>query len=68
VAATIAALEGLDLLVFTGGIGEHDAMVRAAICDGLLSWLACPVRVLPAEEELQIARRTWELAKEIHVD
>jgi acetate kinase len=38
VAAMIAALDGVDLLVFTGGIGEHDAEVRAAICSGL-SWL-----------------------------
>jgi acetate kinase len=38
VAAMIAALDGVDLLVFTGGIGEHDAMVRATICGGL-SWL-----------------------------
>jgi acetate kinase len=27
-----AALEGLDAVVFTGGIGEHDAKVRAAVC------------------------------------
>jgi acetate kinase len=31
----IAALDGVDLLVFTGGIGENDAEVRAAICGGL---------------------------------
>jgi acetate kinase len=31
----IAILGGLDLLVFTGGIGEHDALVRASICRGL---------------------------------
>jgi acetate kinase len=37
VAAMIAALGGLDLLVFTGGIGENDAEARAAICAGL-SW------------------------------
>ncbi len=30
-----AALGGLDTLVFTGGIGEHAAPVRARICDGL---------------------------------
>lgn len=34
-AAMIAVLQGIDLLVFTGGIGEHDAEVRAAICAGL---------------------------------
>jgi acetate kinase len=38
VAAMIAALDGVDLLVFTGGIGENDIEARAAICDGL-SWL-----------------------------
>ena len=38
VAAMSAVLGGLDMLVFTGGIGEHDAQVRAAICSGL-SWI-----------------------------
>jgi acetate kinase len=38
VAAMIAVLNGVDLIVFTGGIGEHDASVRAAICGGL-SWI-----------------------------
>ena len=31
----IAALGGLDTLVFTGGIGEHAAQIRAAVCHGL---------------------------------
>jgi acetate kinase len=35
--AFIAILGGLDLLVFTGGIGEHDAIARAQICSGLES-------------------------------
>lgn len=30
-----AALEGLDTLVFTGGIGEHSAIIRERICQGL---------------------------------
>jgi acetate kinase len=33
-----AALGGLDALVFTGGIGEHAAPIRAAIVRGA-SWL-----------------------------
>jgi acetate kinase len=33
--ALIATLGGLDLLAFTGGIGEHDASVRAALSEGL---------------------------------
>jgi acetate kinase len=30
-----AALGGLDMLIFTGGIGEHAAAVRAEVCAGL---------------------------------
>ncbi|HZV54349.1 MAG TPA: acetate kinase, partial [Rhodocyclaceae bacterium] len=33
-----AALGGLDALVFTGGIGEHAAPVRAQVCQAL-GWL-----------------------------
>ena len=35
VGALAAGLGGLDTLVFTGGIGERAAPVRAAICEGL---------------------------------
>ena len=35
IAAMAAVLSGIDTLVFTGGIGEHDSAVRASICDGL---------------------------------
>jgi acetate kinase len=35
IAAMIAALGGIDMLAFTGGIGENDGDVRAAICEGL---------------------------------
>ncbi len=37
-AAMIAALDGIDLIVFTGGIGENDPEARAVICRGL-SWI-----------------------------
>jgi acetate kinase len=78
IAAMAAVLEGLELLVFTGGIGENDARTRAEICAGL-SWLgfdpvsaqesggAQPrgdrprIRVLPANEEEQIARHALAL-------
>ena len=33
--ALVAALGGLDTLVFTAGIGQHSAVIRARICDGL---------------------------------
>jgi acetate kinase len=35
IGALAAALGGLDTLIFTGGIGEHAAAVRAEVCDGL---------------------------------
>lgn len=38
VAAMIAALDGVDLIVFTGGIGENDPEARTVICRGL-SWI-----------------------------
>jgi acetate kinase len=38
IAAMIAVLDGADLIVFTGGIGEHDPQSRAVICRGL-SWI-----------------------------
>jgi len=33
----VAVLDGLDMLVFTGGIGENDAATRAQVCSGLES-------------------------------
>lgn len=77
----VAALGGIDGLVFTGGIGEHAARIRAMIVKGL-SWLGldcdrqrnrrdlpeisspgarAPVYVVPANEELAIARHTLKL-------
>jgi acetate kinase len=35
IGAMAAVLEGIDTLVFTGGIGEHDADVRWEVCRGL---------------------------------
>ena len=38
IGAYLAAMGGADAIVFTGGIGENAADVRARICDGL-QWL-----------------------------
>jgi len=35
IAAYAAVLGGLDMLVFSGGIGEHSAPVRSSVCNGL---------------------------------
>ena len=42
VAAMITVLDGIDLLIFTGGVGEHDAAVRSAIC-ARLAWFGIAV-------------------------
>jgi acetate kinase len=69
IGAYAAELGGLDLLVFTGGIGEHDASMRNKICEGL-DFLGvnsgdparcAKVRVMESQEELQIARITCRL-------
>ena len=72
VAAMGAVLGGLDMLVFTGGIGENDGQVRAKICSGL-SWLGISldkpsnraarsrVLVVESQEDEQIARHAWAL-------
>jgi acetate kinase len=77
IAAMIAVLGGVDMVVFTGGIGENDEVARAMICEGLawagigqpemLSWTVreivsgSNVCVLPSQEDEQIARHTWSL-------
>jgi acetate kinase len=48
IAALTMSLQGLDTLVFTGGIGENGAEEREAICDGL-GYLG--VRVDPDKNE-----------------
>ena len=35
IGALVAVLGGLDMLVFTAGIGEHNAAIRSRICQGL---------------------------------
>jgi len=65
IAAMIASLGGIDLLVFSGGIGEHDAETRDAICadlawagvvQGMQDSAAGNVRICSPHEEEQIAR------------
>jgi acetate kinase len=56
VAAMTAALGGLDVLAFTGGIGEHAGDVRAAIVDRVRFLGAFRTQVVPAREELVIAQ------------
>ena len=42
IGALVAVLGGLDMLVFTAGIGEHNAAIRERVCAGL-AWLGVAV-------------------------
>ncbi len=70
VGAYAALLGGVDLLIFTGGIGEHSVEVRRQICTGLeffgisVDHRAGKVRVLHTEEERQIARHCRALLRQ----
>lgn len=50
----IAAMGGVDLIAFTGGIGAHSAHVRDEILEHL-AWTGAPSVVAPADEERVIA-------------
>src|SRR5207253_5487750 len=55
-AAMAASLGGLDVLAFTGGIGEHAKEIRDRISAGLSHLGPFEVRVVAADEERVIAR------------
>lgn len=88
IGALAAVLGGVDGLVFTAGIGEHSAEIRARVLQGC-SWLgvlsdaasnqrggprisapgsAVSVWVIPANEELMIARHTLARMAGGHAD
>lgn len=65
-ASLVATMGGLDAIVFTGGVGENAAPVRAKILEHL-SWLNVPpdnIHVVPADEEFTIARHVSSLIVE----
>lgn len=60
----IAAMGGVDAIVFTAGIGENEAHVRKHILKGLFNFLSkkkVKVLVIPTNEELMIAKQTFHL-------
>lgn len=48
--AMVACMEGIDVLAFSGGIGEHDGVLRQQVCQKL-SWLGLKLN----EEKNQLA-------------
>jgi acetate kinase len=63
IGAYMALLGGVDLLVFTGGIGEHSDRIRSAATQGLeaLGLTADKIQTVPTQEERQIARHCRKL-------
>jgi acetate kinase len=65
IGAYLTIMGGCDAIVFTGGIGEHQAKIRRRICSRLFGQLKVKPRILviPTREELMIARRTYKLIR-----
>lgn len=61
VGAYLAALGGADALVFTGGIGENSAEVRARVCEGL-GWMG--IELEPKLNDEMVARREGLISRE----
>lgn len=54
IGAYLAAMNGTDAIVFTGGIGENSPIIRAQICEGL-AWMG--LMLDPTRNETQVAGR-----------
>ena len=60
VAAMAVPLGGVDVLAFSGGVGENREDVRTAVADGV-AFLGARVQVVPVREDLVIARAVRNL-------
>jgi acetate kinase len=78
--AMIAVLGTVDLVAFTGGIGEHAALLRTAILEGAAAWgatlsadrnasLAGEGRISSEDSRVPVfvitAREGWQLARAV---
>lgn len=63
IAAMVASLGGLDVLAFTGGVGENASEIRDRAVSGLgfLGLDQGRILVVPAREDLEIARNVREV-------
>lgn len=84
IGAYVAAMNGLDILIFTAGIGENSSFLRAMVCEEMeylglqldpeknssdnrgvriidSGALGVRILVIPTNEELEIARQTYNL-------
>jgi acetate kinase len=61
IAAMAASLGGVDVIAFTGGVGERSAPIRTEAMLGLEFLRADRVVAIRAREDLEMARQTWAL-------
>jgi acetate kinase len=61
IGAYLAAMNGADAIIFTGGIGENSPEVRARICDGL-QWLG--LEIDPARNEAHTQGREGAISSD----
>lgn len=61
----IAVMGGVDAVVFTAGIGEHQTGIRSRVCRDAFAFLKKKPRIMvvPTDEELMIARQSYRLVK-----
>lgn len=62
----IAALGGVDAIIFTAGIGENEKDIRTKVTHGLYNFLdkkKTKILVIPTNEELMIAHQAFRLLK-----
>jgi acetate kinase len=57
IAGLAASLERVDALVFTGGVGEHSALIRTRVCLRMRT-LGMPLSLVPADGDAVIASVT----------
>ena len=60
------AIGGMDALVFTGGVGEHDETLRQSILKHLTFLKPFETLVIPANEEWIMARHACLLMQNTH--
>ncbi len=63
IGAYVAILENVDAIIFSGGIGEHSAIIRQKICKGL-EHFNINTLVIATNEELHIATQVQKKLKQ----
>jgi len=63
IGAYAAVMGGCDVLIFTGGIGEHQAKIRKKITQNIFAYFKKKPKmmVIATDEELMIARQSYKL-------